>query len=543
MKKIYATLIAALGVFAFAHAEDITKKGEITSSESWTKDNVYILDGFVTVVDGVTLTIEAGTIIKGYASDNISSGDVASALIVARGGKIMAEGTESDPIIFTSELDDVSDNKDLDLTRDEESRGLWGGVVVLGRAPIGSASNEATVEGLPETDNSLYGGDKEDDDSGVMKYVSIRHGGFELSADNEINGLTLGGVGNKTVLEHIEVIYNADDGIEFFGGSVNLKWATVAYCGDDGFDWDLGWRGKGQFWFAYGGTEAGDHGGEFDGASPDHSDRYANPTIYNFTFIGGWDGKVTNAKNDHAILLRDGSAGTLANGIVYGYNSYALQVEDRGEEFDSYTKMKNGELNLKNNIWYAFGSGNSWDDALLATSDKCTDCDLVELKKHLTTNNNEIMNPGIDRTAPVPNKWSYAATKEGDEEPDSWFTDVDYIGAFAPGLASESPLAAWGAFFEYSTVTSDERFETIQTGIYPNPSNGSTNITFNMEDAGSMNITLADLNGKMVSVVANKNFNAGANQVELNVANLEPGVYFINFSTSQATATRKLIVE
>lgn len=548
MKKFYATLIAAFGVFAFTHAADITKKGEITSSETWTKDNVYFLDGFVVVKNGVTLTIEAGTVIKGNSSDNISNDDVASALIVARGGKIMAEGTANEPIIFTSELDDVEDDSDLDLTKDEESRGLWGGVVVLGSAPIGDKNDEAAVEGLPENDNSVYGGDKEDDDSGVMKYVSIRHGGFELSADNEINGLTLGGVGNKTVLEHIEVIYNADDGIEFFGGSVNLKWATVAYCGDDGFDWDLGWQGKGQFWFAYGDTESGDHGGEFDGAKPDDNDRYVNSVIYNFTFIGGWDGKVTNAKNEHGILMRDGTGGTLANGIVYGYNNYAIQIEERTEEdFDSYSKMQDGKLTLKNNIWYNFGNGNTWDDALLATTE-CEGCDddLSDLKKHLTDNKNDMMHPGIDRNAPVPNAWSLAATKEGASLPegDNWYTEANYIGAFAPGSVSDA-WNSWGAFDEYTSgLTGINTPEyTVEANIYPNPSNGSTNITFNMVETTAMNITVSDINGKVVSVIANQTFNAGVNQVDFNAATLEAGVYFINFASEAGTATRKLIVE
>lgn len=546
MKKIYATLIAAFGFIAFAQAADVTKSGEITSDETWTSDNTYFLDGYVVVTDGATLTIEPGTVVKGLSAGAVTSGDAASALVISRGSKLMAEGTASEPIIFTSEFDDVEDADDIDLSETDASRGLWGGVIILGRAPIGDNASEATIEGLPEQDNTKYGGSMENDNSGSLKYVSIRHGGSELAPDEEINGLTLGGVGSGTTLEHIEVIYNFDDGIEFFGGSVNLKWATVAFCGDDSYDWDLGWQGKGQFWFAYGGTDEGDHGGELDGAKPDDNDRYVTSEIYNFTFIGGWDGNRTDAKNEHGILMRDGTAGVLANGIVYGYNNYALQIEERdGEDFDSYSKMQDDELQLLNNIWYAFGEGNSWDDALLATPDNCEDCDLTDLKAHLTSNNNEMADPGIDRNAPAPNRWSLAATKQGAAEPDAWYTDVDYIGALEIGRYEDSWIAGWTAFDEYTggDLTSVEQNPISQSGVYPNPANGNANLSFNLTEGQNVNITVVDLSGKTVLTVANSNFAAGTNNVQINTQALEAGVYFINITSEAGLVTEKMIVE
>jgi hypothetical protein len=222
----------------------------ITQDTKWTSNNVYVLGGRITVVSGATLTIEAGTIIKGEAG----TGANATALLVARGGKLMAEGTASAPIIFTSVADEImpGDIKAGNFSSpnlDPDVNGLWGGLLVLGKAPI-SASNasgdisEVQIEGIPTSDpNGLYGGNQPGDNSGTMKYISIRHGGTNIGAGNEINGLTLGGVGSGTIIENIEVVANQDDGIEWFGGSVNVKNALVWNVGDDAIDTDQSWSG------------------------------------------------------------------------------------------------------------------------------------------------------------------------------------------------------------------------------------------------------------------------------------------------------------
>lgn len=222
----------------------------ISANTTWTKDKVYQLGGRIVVLDGAELTIEAGTIIKGEAG----TGANATALIVARGGKLMAEGTASAPIIFTSvadELtpDDVASGNFASPNLDPDINGLWGGLIVLGNARI-SASNDAgdvsqvQIEGIPTSDpNGLYGGDNDQDNSGVLKFISIRHGGTNIGSGNEINGLTLGGVGSGTVVENIEIVANQDDGIEWFGGSVNVKNAVVWNVGDDAIDTDQSWSG------------------------------------------------------------------------------------------------------------------------------------------------------------------------------------------------------------------------------------------------------------------------------------------------------------
>ena len=223
----------------------------ITENTIWYSDTVYQLGGRIAVVDGVTLTIQPGTIIKGEAG----TGANATALLIARGGKLIAEGSPSAPIIFTSVADeimpeDIVAGNFASPNLDPTINGLWGGVIILGRAPI-SASNtngdvdEVQIEGIPTSDpNGLYGGINTNDNSGILSYVSIRHGGANIGSGNEINGLTLGGVGMLTAINNVEIVANQDDGIEFFGGTVNVSYAVIWNVGDDAIDTDQSWAGN-----------------------------------------------------------------------------------------------------------------------------------------------------------------------------------------------------------------------------------------------------------------------------------------------------------
>jgi len=230
------------------YAEDPTAtpnevvSGSITANTTWTADKIYELAGKVVVESGATLTIQAGTIIKGREGN----GTLASALVIARGGKINANGTASAPIIFTSVLDNIKVGEIAGTNLTEEDFGLWGGVIVLGNAPISAANGDvvAQIEGIPSTDAfGAYGGSDASDNSGVLNYVSIRHGGALIGEGNEINGLTLGGVGSGTTVTNIEVIANLDDGIEFFGGTVNASNILIGFQGDDGLDIDMNYSG------------------------------------------------------------------------------------------------------------------------------------------------------------------------------------------------------------------------------------------------------------------------------------------------------------
>jgi hypothetical protein len=220
--------------------DEVLVSANITENTTWTKDKTYILNTRVTVTAGNTLTIEPGTVIKG----EVGTGANATALIIARDGMLMAEGTETEPIIFTTVADEILSGQIESPNMDNTLNGLWGGLIVLGNAPISADADAVQIEGIPPSDqNGLYGGSDAADNSGVIKYVSIRHGGANIGEGNEINGLTLGGVGTGTVVENVEIVSNQDDGIEWFGGTVNVKNAIVWNTGDDAIDTDQAWSG------------------------------------------------------------------------------------------------------------------------------------------------------------------------------------------------------------------------------------------------------------------------------------------------------------
>lgn len=292
-------------------ADPYTLSGNVTADKTLTAGNVWTLKGRVSVTDGATLTIEAGTVIKATAG----TGADASTLIIARGGKINAQGTASSPIVMTS----VSDNIQADGTYPSSgaalgvgTRGLWGGLLVLGKAPC-SFKNDVTelqIEGIPVSDtNGLYGGSDAADNSGTISYVSIRHGGAEIGEGNEINGLTLGGVGSGTTINNVEVIANVDDGIEFFGGTVNASNLLVWGQGDDGIDIDQ----------AYSGTitnamvvltDASDHAFEIDG--PEGSG-LGSFTINGATIIGTNDDCSPTGVDGEMADYRKGATGSTNN--------------------------------------------------------------------------------------------------------------------------------------------------------------------------------------------------------------------------------------
>ena len=317
--------------------------GMLSSDQTWTADNIYELAGRVIVNAGATLTIEAGTVIKGREGQGIN----ASALMIARGGKLNAIGTPEKPIIMTSVLDDIMPGGAVGTTLSELDKGKWGGLVVLGKAPISySGAVEAQIEGVPADEPlGLYGGDVVNDNSGTIRFVSIRHGGTELTGGSEINGLTLGGVGNGTTISDIEILANVDDGVELFGGSVNLSNILVSYQGDDGLDIDQ----------AYSGTIDGFmviHGGDTDkGLEVDGPEGTANATG-KFTLRNG---TVTGAGNaGNPADFKSKAQGTIDNVIFKGYNAgqkikIAASYDDAcAPKADAYKNLVDGNLVFTN---------------------------------------------------------------------------------------------------------------------------------------------------------------------------------------------------
>jgi hypothetical protein len=317
----------------------------------WTKDNTYVIDGFVFVNDGQTLRIEAGTVIQGKGGE----GSNASALVVARGGKIEAAGTAAEPIIFTFE----GDTGNTAAT----TRGQWGGLIILGKASLNSNPGETAIEGIPTTETrGLYGGTDDADNSGILQYVSIRHGGTNIGADNEINGLTLGGVGTGTLIEYVEIVANKDDGIEWFGGTVNASHLISVFCADDALDYDEGYRGTNQFVIVHQDPSSGnaDRGGEHDGGTdPETATPFATPKFYNVTSIGN--------SGSRAITFRDNAGGEYHNSIFAGYDK-GVDIEFlKDQEQHSYKQFDDNNLKLENNVFSNIGAGTTGADLFKVT--------------------------------------------------------------------------------------------------------------------------------------------------------------------------------
>ena len=287
----------------------VSVSGSITSNTTWTSNVIYQLNQKVVVQDGATLTIEPGTIIKGSSG----TGSLASALVIARGGKLMAQGTATEPIIFTSAADNIALGQTMGTNLDQNDRGLWGGLIVLGNAPCSFSGDvdALQIEGIPAEDTwGLYGGNDSEDNSGVIKYVSIRHGGALIGEGNEINGLTLGGVGTGTEIDHVEVVANVDDGIEFFGGTVHASNLLVWAQGDDAIDIDQAYSGTIDNVVVHLG-EASDHAFEIDGpeGTADGSFTLQNASIF---------GNSATSNGEYADY-RKGATGATNNVFASGF--------------------------------------------------------------------------------------------------------------------------------------------------------------------------------------------------------------------------------
>ena len=287
----------------------VSVSGMISESTTWTSNNIYVLNQKVVVSSGVVLTIQAGTIIKGTEGN----GSLASALIVAQGGKLNATGTATEPIIFTSINDNIEVGQTAGTNLDETNSGLWGGLIVLGNAPCSFSGDVEVlqIEGIPADDTfGLYGGSDAADDSGVYQYISIRHGGALIGEGNEINGLTLGGVGSGTVIENIEVVGNVDDGIEFFGGTVNASNLLIWAQGDDALDIDQAYSGTINNAVVILGANS-DHAFEIDGPEGAATGAF---TLNNVTIIGN---SVT--EDGEYADYRSGAMGSTENIYAYGF--------------------------------------------------------------------------------------------------------------------------------------------------------------------------------------------------------------------------------
>lgn len=433
----------------------------LAASESGTRVE-HVMDGFVFVNDGQELTIEAGAVVKGEPGQ----GAAASALLVARGAVINVEGTSANPVIFTYKGDDVDNN----LETADFIPGQWSGLIVLGAAPV-NVPGSPVVEGLPtEETRGQYGGSDAADNSGSITWASIRNTGTILASNSELQGLTVGGVGNSTTIDYVESIFSNDDGIEVFGGSVNIEHFLVAFVEDDMFDLDQGWQGNGQWWFGYQYDNDGNRGGEWDGddaptlLNTDGSP-WSTAKMANLTFIGNRSGD----DGGEVLRMRNNAGYSLYNSILasgnIGLRLQANSIEGTEETVPTwYDHFVAGRAEIRSNVIADIG-----DPELLAVAPRLSGdifdgvsikldspADEVRLLDSLYNWNNVVFS-SISLSYNVENRLD-ADAPNVDPVPDtvgfpvaadlpSGLTDTDYIGAFDPDVAFSSSWASWTFFY------------------------------------------------------------------------------------------------
>lgn len=421
---------------ATGSVEACTITGTVTENLTLTAENGYALDGAVFVgEDGganVALTIPEGVTVFGKEGQDY--------LVVTRGSRLNARGTADEPIIMTS-IQDVqgSVNPDTD-------RGQWGGLVINGFAPINdcidatAAGGTAACEKSGEGSSGLFGGDNAADNSGILQFMQVKYAGNLINDEDELNGIAFQGVGSGTTCDHIQVHNNADDGVEFFGGTVQCNYLVLTGIGDDSLDWTDGWQGGAQYVLVRQGADAGDRGIEGDNRSSNNElTPRSNPTVANFTFLGG-------ASGDTGVVNRAGTDGRIVNGIVTGFQDAGIDIDD-----GSIARAQNGTLT------YASLFLDNADNIESGDSSETFDTEsFVGGSPNVVQGNNSLSNEFFPGAAEL------AVTAE-DLSDDMNFDNVDYIGAFGP---TETPDSNWASGWTFGVTESptDCPVGTISTG-------------------------------------------------------------------------------
>ncbi|RYZ99523.1 MAG: hypothetical protein EOP47_16570 [Sphingobacteriaceae bacterium] len=421
--------------------------GDISASTKWTADKIYLLKGFVYVTNDAVLTIEPGTIIKG---DKVSKGT----LTITRGSKIEAVGTIDKPIVFTS-----------NFTTGIRQPGDWGGLILLGKAPVNKAEGVKIEGGLDAKGDApkyiQYGGTVTADNSGTLKYVRIEYAGVSFSPDNEINGLTLGGVGSGTTIDFVEVYRSGDDGIEWFGGTVNAKHLLVIGSVDDDFDTDFGYSGKVQFGVSQryptsadvSGSNAfeSDNDGDGTNATPQTSAVFSNMTLLG-PAASATAGSI-NANYQHAAQIRRNSSISIFNSVFAGFIE-GIYIDDSkvSTAKATSTNFADGDLVFANNIVYGSnkksnevkGENKADFEAKLRT-DNIFDATLYAdaLVNSPFKYSSDFANPGTpDFTVKAGSAAATGAVYTAAKVNVDFFDKVTYKGAFG----SENWAAGWAHF-------------------------------------------------------------------------------------------------
>lgn len=498
-------------------APTMTVTGNITTNTTWTTGQTVLLSAQCFVKNNAVLTIQPGVTILG---DKAVTG---ACLLIETGSQLIANGTVSQPIVFTS-----------NQAPGQRGLGDWGGVILCGLATNNSPAGTGTltnpagtnyIEGFPVSPDVQYGGTNDNDNSGSLKYVRIEFGGYVYQPNKEINGLTMGAVGRGTTIDYVQCSFTNDDSFEWFGGAVNCS-HLVAYRGlDDDFDTDNGYHGNVQFCLGVRDPQISDNptistseGFESDNDPNGTTSTPITSAIFsNVTDIGPLRGVLTAT---YANGFRRG-ARIRRNSQLKIYNSILMDHATRGIYVDGSaceTNANNGTLIFKNNIVAGYGqratetgtfgiispSANGW----LVNANQGNDS--------LKTTSGILVNP-YNYTSP-----DYRPAPAGLAASGASFTDT--------------PIAA-------ATGINEIKKEIGIVNVLPNPASGQTQLVINTNIRSNVNISVIDVTGKIVSVVAqNSTLSQGENIYTINLADLRAGIYFVSITSAAGKETVKLIV-
>ncbi len=520
----------------------------LTAGKSVTlyRDTAYVLTGFYYVDSLATMNIQAGTVILG---DSLSQGT----MIIRRGGTINAEGTKTEPIVFTS-------SKPVG----QRVRGNWGGVIILGNAP----TNKPVTTNIEGVDiGGQYGGDNPNDNSGVFRYVRIEFPGIVISLNNEINGLTMGGVGRGTTIEYVQVSNSNDDSFEWFGGTVDAKYLVALNGTDDEFDTDFGYSGNIQFAFGKRDANIWDAAGQSNGfesdndATPTTQSPLTSPVFSNVTLVGP-QADTTIAlpvgnKFEYGAVIRRNTRLSFHNSVILGYPfglsirndstaAYALQgnLQIRNVSVQARTNVLNTS-SVAAGVGFTFGTffGTAGWNNLGGTPRQPSAIALVDVFNAV----NPDPRPTVSSEAATAGT-SYSSVQLSKP----FFTQVGYRGAFDPSVSRNAQWdAGWTNYnpnntnYTTSVKTNTGSASPISFSLeqnYPNPFNPSTTINYVLPVAGNVTLKVYNLVGQEVATLVNDFHTAGVYDVKFDASRLSSGVYFYSLKAGNYNQVKKMML-
>jgi len=550
-----------------APAPVVIPASTITANTTWTRNNIYLLNGFVYVESGATLTIEAGTVIKGDLANK-------GTLIIKQGARLNAIGTPTQPIVFTSNQPAGS-----------RAPGDWGGIILVGNAPTNRTAVTSVEGGVAAT----FGGpnaNQPNDNSGTLQYIRIEFGGVAFQTNSEINGLTMCGVGAGTTIDHIQVSSGGDDSFEWFGGTVNAKYLISLGTTDDDFDTDFGYTGRVQFGLSVRNPDRADTGpsGESNGFESDNDGTgtaatpLTAPVFSNMTvLLPNTPAPASPFSTASSALIRRNSAQSIFNTVLAG-RPYGLTLNSNSTNLTT-ANASSGLLSFENNVLASMGSygrraarvtTNSGTTAgfSINTFASSTGNDTTRAYSALGLNADNLSFNGTCTNAPCAPSFALPAgsflttgaaftnaklTGAGNGGANSAFTVVNYRGAFGPAGTAEGNWATGWTNFNPQITCYNVAGQTLSNRdvvslplerltVSPNPTAGAATLSFDLQRSSATTVRVFDVTGREVAVVvADKVLNAGPQAINL-PADLRGGVYVARITTGETSQSVRFVV-